>query len=46
MNNEPLYFTVAEDGDRADKFLQESLEGMSRSQAQKWLSKGFVKING
>ena len=33
-----------QEGQRIDKFLQESLPGMSRSQAQKWIAQGFVRI--
>lgn len=35
-----LRFTVdsEQDGQRIDKFLQQQVEGMSRSQAQKWLA--------
>ena len=37
-----LRFTVdsEQDGQRIDKFLQQQVEGMSRSQAQKWLAAG------
>ena len=42
----PLCLPVEEqqNGERIDKFLQESIPGMSRSQAQKWIAQGFVKI--
>ena len=42
----PLCLPVEEqqNGERIDKFLQESIPGMSRSQAQKWITQGFVKI--
>jgi 23S rRNA pseudouridine1911/1915/1917 synthase len=33
-----------QEGQRIDKFLQESLPGMSRSQAQKWIVQGLVRI--
>ena len=33
-----------QEGQRIDKFLQESLPGMSRSQAQKWIAQGLVRI--
>ena len=33
-----------QEGERIDKFLQESLPGMSRSQAQKWIAQGLVRI--
>ncbi len=33
-------------GVRADKFLQEHLEGISRSQAQKLMTQGFVTVEG
>lgn len=33
-----------QEGQRIDKFLQESLHGMSRSQAQKWIAQGLVRI--
>lgn len=41
----PLCLPVEEqqNGERIDKFLQESIPGMSRSQAQKWIAQGFVK---
>ena len=41
----PLCLPVEEqqNGERIDKFLQESIPGMSRSQAQKWITQGFVR---
>ena len=33
-----------QDGQRLDKFLQENIDGMSRSQAQKWISQGTVTL--
>lgn len=41
-----LRFTVdsEQDGQRIDKFLQQQVEGMSRSQAQKWLAAGQVLV--
>ena len=33
-----------QNGERIDKFLQTNLSGMSRSQAQKWIAQGYVKI--
>lgn len=33
-----------QEGQRIDKFLQESLPGMSRSQAQKWIAQGLVRV--
>ena len=43
-----LRFTVdsEQDGQRIDKFLQQQVEGMSRSQAQKWLAAGQVLVQG
>lgn len=43
-----LRFTVdsEQDGQRIDKFLQQQVEGMSRSQAQKWLVAGQVLVQG
>ena len=42
----PLCLPVEEqqNGERIDKFLQESIPGMSRSQAEQWIAQGFVKI--
>ena len=33
-------------GQRIDKFLQEALPELSRSQAQKWLAQGMVELDG
>ena len=45
MNNRIcLVVEKEQDGQRLDKFLQEQIAGMSRSQAQKWIEQGAVFI--
>ena len=45
MNNDfCLEVSPEQSGERIDRFLQQNLAGMSRSQAQKWISQGKVLL--